>query len=281
MSKRRTTPKWLKAARLADASPTSRRAQAGNEASDAARPDWLARALSRAGVLPLVEAEQAIRRGKVTVNRKVVTQPFAPVREGDVVAVDGRRVSLAVATRVLAFHKPAGVVTSGTDAQGQGTVFERLFEVLPRELRTFGWHAVGRLDRNTTGLLLFTNDERFVQHATSPKSHLPKRYLATVSGKLDDAKLEPLRRGMELDDGPTLPARASIRAPGVVELTLFEGRNHQVKRMLGAVGLPVTALHREAIGTLECDVPVGQLRELSEAEIREALGYATSRRSSP
>jgi 23S rRNA pseudouridine2605 synthase/16S rRNA pseudouridine516 synthase len=92
-------------------------------------------------------------------------------------------------------------------------------------------------------------------------------------GKLDEAKLEPLRQGIVLHDGPARPARAVVRAPGLVELTLTEGRNHQVKRMLGELGLPVTKLHREAVGGLELDVPPGACRLLTEQEIREALGY--------
>ena len=195
------------------------------------------------------------------------------MRPGDEVRLDGRQVDLRARTRVLAFHKPAGVVTSTVDREGIGTVFERLAAVLPPALRGYGWHAVGRLDRNTTGLLLFTNDERFVAHATLPATHLPKRYVARVQGRADDEKLEPLRRGILLDDGPARPAAVKRRGPDEVELTITEGRYHQVKRMLAAVGLPVRALHREAVGGLVLDVPEGAVRELDPEEIRTHLGW--------
>jgi 23S rRNA pseudouridine2605 synthase/16S rRNA pseudouridine516 synthase len=175
---------------------------------------------------------------------------------------------------VLAFHKPQGLVCAGRDLHGRGTVFEALAGVLPEALRGHGWHAVGRLDRDTTGLLLFTNDEAFVAHATRPQTHLPKRYLATVGAPLTDAALGALRAGLDLDDGPTRPALARARGAQQVELTLTEGRWHQVKRMLEAVGLPTLALHREAIGTLVCDVEPGQVRLLGDAEVGEALGFS-------
>jgi len=259
------TPKWLQAARAA-----------GKErlATPERKPDWIGRALPRAGVLDATEAEEAIKAGRVRIGTRVVREPLAPVPPDAPVFVDGRQVSLVAPVLVLAFHKPEGVVTSGVDQSGVGTVFQALNQVLSKEHARFGWHAVGRLDRNTTGLLLFTNDERVVAHVTSPETHLSKTYVAQVLGSVTDAKLEPLRRGMELNDGPTRPARAVIREPGVVELTLTEGRNHQVKRMLGEVGLPVTKLHRESIGSLRCDVPVGQYRVLSEEELREGLRFS-------
>lgn len=199
---------------------------------------------------------------------------MAPVHPHSRVTVDGHAVSLAFRTRVLAFHKPAGVVSHGSDPEGIGTVFDALRAALPPELQRFGWHAVGRLDRDTTGLLLFTNDEKFVAHATNPETHLPKRYVARVGAKVKDEKLEPLRRGVKLDDGElTRPAKAKPRGDDAVELVLTEGRFHQVKRMLNVVGLPTLALHREAVGTLELDVPLGAFRELSDEEVKTRLNF--------
>lgn len=252
-------PKWLDAARVRDSGSAG---------------DWLSRALARAGVLPLAEAEEAIRRGRVRVDAKAQVEPLAPVAPGARVELDGRPVSLAWRTRVLALHKPAGVVTHGTDPEGIGTVFDVLLAALPEELQPFGWHAVGRLDRDTTGLLLFTNDEKFVLHATSPHTHLPKRYVARVGVKVPEAKLQRLREGVEIDDGGlTKPAEARARGDDSVELTLTEGRFHQVKRMLNAVGLPTLKLHREAVGALELDVAERALRELTDDEVREALRF--------
>lgn len=258
--KRQGPPKWLAAAR-----------QSGAARDDAS--DWVARALSRAGVMPLREAEVAVKAGRVHVAGRLVREPFALVRPGDEVRVDGRTVSVATTTRCLMFHKPAGVVTAADDPEGLGTVFDRLQAVLPPELRRYGWHAIGRLDRDTTGLLLFTNDEKLVAHATLPDKHLEKRYVARVQGTATEEKLSPLREGITLDDGPTRPARAQVLEDGRVELILTEGRRHQVKRMLGAVGLPVRQLHRAAVGTLALDVAEGAFRELGPDEIRHGLGY--------
>ncbi|NTX63827.1 rRNA pseudouridine synthase [Myxococcus sp. CA051A] len=262
MARRSKTPRWLEAAR-----------RRGAEASEDGRSDWLTRALGRAGVLPRAEAEEAIRAGRVEVDGRVELEPFAPVRPGGVVRVDGRECSLAASTRVLMFHKPSGPVVHGSDPEGVGTVFERLRAVLPESLRGFEWYTVGRLDRDTTGLLFFTNDERFVRHGTAPETHLPKRYVARVSGRPGAAALQRLREGVELEDGLTRPAEARLREPDVVELTLTEGRHHQVKRMLAAVGHPVLALHREAVGTVVLDVAESTWRALRDEEVSEGLGF--------
>lgn len=256
-------PRWLEAAR----------------AANAPKSDWLARAIARAGALPLAEAERAIAEGRVKLDGKVAKTPFAPVTETSQVSVDGTPVSLAAKTRVLAFHKPRGLVTAGKDPERIGTVFEALQRALPPELQGFGWHAVGRLDRDTTGLLLFTNDERFVAHATSPDTHLTKRYVAKVHGEVTDDKLAKLRAGIELEDGPTRPAQAERIADGVVALTLTEGRNRQVKRMLGAVGLPVHALHRECIGDLVVHGEAGEFVELDSKQILRTLRFDTDARA--
>ncbi len=242
-----------------------------------AKPDWLSRALARAGVLPLPEAEEAIRAGRVTINGRVANQPLAPVPEGAVLRVDGMEVQREVETRVLAFHKPADLLTSTVSQHKTGTVYEVLLPQLPDELSRYTWHAIGRLDRGTTGLLLFTNDEKLVAHATSPETHLPKRYVATVQGTADEEKVEPLRRGVTLDDGPARPAKVKIRDAHTVEISITEGRHHLVKRMLGAVGLPARALHREAVGGVQLDIPEGTFRELTPEEISEGLRYERTR----
>ncbi len=263
MPRPRKAPRWLDAAR-----------QRGTGSAG----DWLSRALARAGVRPLPEAEAAITARRVAVDGRLVTEPLAPVPEGARVTLDGHPVSLAWRTRVLVFHKPAGLVTHGSDPEGVGTVFDGLRATLPPALQAFGWHAVGRLDRDTTGLLLFTNDERFVQHATSPETHLEKRYVARVGAGVTAEKLAPLARGVRIDDGElTRPARATVRGADAVELVLTEGRFHQVKRMLNAVGLPTLSLHREAVGALTLDVAEGEARELGDEEVATALGFTPRR----
>ncbi len=234
--------------------------------------DWLSRALARAGVLPLDDAERAIVNGAVAVDGRVVKEPLAPVQVGKTrVTFDGHPVSLDWRTRVVMLHKPAGVA-----AHGKGeTVFDVLRAALPVELQRYGWHAVGRLDKDTTGLLLFTNDEKLVAHVTAPATKLPKRYVAQVAGQVTEEKLAALRRGVKIDEGPlTRPAKATARDARTVELVLTEGRFHQVKRMLNAVGLATLVLHREAVGTLELDVPLGELRELTDIEVSGKLGFS-------
>ncbi|QRN95028.1 rRNA pseudouridine synthase [Archangium violaceum] len=267
MARKPRTPRWLEAAR--------RRTEPVLEGS---RADWLSRALGRAGVMPRAEAEGAIREGRVEVDGRVERDPFAQVHAGSAVRVDGQPRTLEARTLALMFHKPAGVVVHGSDPEGIGTVFERLRPVLSPELRGYEWYAVGRLDRDTTGLLLFTNEERLVAHATSPQTHVPKRYVAEVEGSPLDAVLQKLREGLVLEDGPTRPAGARLLAPSHVELVLTEGRHHQVKRMLAAVGHPVRTLHREAVGALVLDVPEGACRLLTDDEVERGLGFLEGRR---
>lgn len=237
------------------------------------KPDWLARAIARAGVMPQEDAQEAIQAGRVTVNGRVVKQPLAPVPEGATVRVNGTALPTTAPTRVLAFHKPAELLTSTVGQHRVGTVYEVLLPQLPPDLARFTWHAVGRLDRGTTGLLLFTNDEKLLAHVTSPDTALPKRYVATVFSDADEEKVEPLRQGVKLEDGPVRPAQVVLRDVHTVEVTVTEGRNHQVKRMLGAVGLPVRALHREAVGGITLDVAEGTYRRLTDTEIASGLGY--------
>lgn len=255
---RKREPKWLKAVR------------AGGTVGETVP---LGRALARAGAVQGGKITTFLHSKRIMLGDALATDAMAPVRPGDVVTVDGRPVSLDARTRVLAFHKPKGVVTAGTDPEEQGTVFERLAAALPSNLANYGWHAVGRLDRDTTGLLLFTNDEGFVAHATSPTTHLKKRYVALVDGSPDEAKLEPLRKGLAIGEETLRPAEAAVRGRGVVELTLTEGKHHQVRRMLDAVGLPVRGLHREAVGGLTLDVAEDAVRALDDDEIRRHLGY--------
>ena len=214
--------------------------------------------LARAGVASRRHADELIKAGRVTVNGEP-GQLNTVVGARDRVEVDGQTVERQRLRYVL-LHKPAGVVTTARDPQGRPTVVE----LVPDEPRVV---PVGRLDADTTGSLLLTNDGQLAHRLAHPRYGVEKTYVADVEGDPDEGALQQLRDGVELDDGPTAPARARRLGPGRVELVLHEGRKHQVKRMLAAVGLPVTRLHRSGYAgvTLEGLEP-GACRELEPFE---------------
>jgi 23S rRNA pseudouridine2605 synthase len=163
--------------------------------------------------------------------------------------------------RYVLLHKPAGVVTTARDPQGRPTVVG----LVPDEPRVV---PVGRLDVDTTGALLLTNDGELAHRLAHPRYGVEKTYVADVEGDPDEGALRRLREGIELEDGPTSPASAQRLGPGRVELILHEGRKHQVKRMLAAIGHPVEHLHRSAYAGLTLDgVELGAWRELEPAEV--------------
>lgn len=188
---------------------------------------------------------------------------------------------------VLAFHKAVGLVTTHHDEHGRETVYQRLRAVLPRPLRDVAWHAIGRLDKDTSGLLLFTDDGALVHHATQPSTGLPKTYRVLAKGLLGEAELSQLRAGVELSGGlgRSAPAEARLVAHQIatswLELTLREGKNREVRRMLLAVGSQVIRLERVRIGTLTLDLPVDGWRVLTEAEVVEGLGYRGGATAAP
>jgi 23S rRNA pseudouridine2605 synthase len=215
--------------------------------------------LARAGVASRRQADDLIKAGRVTVNGEP-GQLNTDVRAHDRVEVDGRRVEKERLRYVL-LHKPAGVLTTARDPRGRPTVVE----LVPGEPRVV---PVGRLDADTTGALLLTNDGPLAHRLAHPRYGVEKTYVAEVEGDPDEDALQRLRDGVELDDGPTAPARARRLARGRVELVLHEGRKHQVKRMLDAVGHPVTQLHRSEYAGLTLDgIEQGACRELEPAEV--------------
>ncbi len=224
--------------------------------------------LSRAGVASRRRADELIKAGRVTVNGEP-GQLNTVVGSHDRVAVDGEEVSRQRLRYVL-LHKPAGVLTTARDPQGRPTVVE----LVPGEPRVV---PVGRLDADTTGALLLTNDGDLAHRLAHPRYGVEKTYVAEVEGDPSDAALQRLRGGVELDDGPTAPAQASRVGAGRVELVLHEGRKHQVKRMLAAVGHPVTRLYRRAYAGLTLEgLEPGAWRELEAAEV-EQLREASAR----
>jgi 23S rRNA pseudouridine2605 synthase len=224
--------------------------------------------LARAGVTSRRKADDLIKAGRVTVNG-APGQLNTFVESRDHVEVDGQRVSLQQLTYRL-LHKPAGVVTTASDPQGRRTVVD----LVPDEPRVV---PVGRLDAGTTGALLLTNDGELAHRLAHPRHGVEKVYEATVEGEPDDAALAALADGVELADGRTAPARVRRLAPNRIELTLHEGRNRQVRRMLDAVGHPVNALHRSRYAGLTlAGLEPGAWRDLGRAEI-DALHALSSR----
>lgn len=227
----------------------------------------LDRALSRAGAMSRAQAQEAIRAGRVRVEGLRVLDPTLWVDlERDRIQVDGA--PLAARKLVyLAVHKPVGYVTTRADERGRATVYELLGELE-------SWIApVGRLDRDTSGLLLFTNDSDWAERITNPASKLFKRYECVAKGVVDDEQLERLRAGVRLDDGPTAPAQVErlgdVDGDTRLSLAIREGRNRQVRRMLEAVGSRVLALQRVAIGPLELGaLAPGAQRKLKPFEVR-------------
>ena len=215
--------------------------------------------LARAGVASRRKADELIKAGRVTVNGEP-GQLNTFVQSRDRVAVDGESVELQPLTYVL-LHKPAGTVTTASDPQGRPTVVE-LVEHAARVV------PVGRLDADTTGALLLTNDGELAHRLAHPRYEVEKVYVAEVEGEPSDEALRRLEDGVELDDGPTAPARARRLGPHTVELSLHEGRKHQVKRMLAAVGHPATRLQRSRYAGLTLEgLEPGQWRELEPFEV--------------
>lgn len=216
--------------------------------------------LARAGVASRRGADELIKAGRVTVNGEP-GQLNTFVAAHDRVEVDGAAVAKQRLVYVL-LHKPAGVVTTARDPQRRRTVVE-LVDLPERVV------PVGRLDADTTGALLLTNDGELAHRLAHPRYGVEKTYVVEVAGGSPSAAaLRALEEGVELEDGPTAPARARLRGSSRVELTIHEGRKHQVKRMLEAVGHPVTHLHRSVYAGISADgLARGAWRELTAEEV--------------
>jgi 23S rRNA pseudouridine2605 synthase len=242
----------------------------------------LAKHLAHAGVASRRAAEALIVAGRVRVDGELVRDPARDVAADDRVEVDGKPLAGPEPRVVYAVHKPVGVISTARDTHGRPTVVELIAE--RRRL-----YPVGRLDADSSGLILLTNDGALAELLTHPRYEVPKTYRVRVGGgPVGERALRALRSGVELEDGPTAPTEvrrlttdrrsSDRRSPGgdELELTLREGRNRQVRRVCEAVGHPVLALRRVAFGPLTLgDLPLGAHRRLGEAELqalREAAG---------
>ena len=224
--------------------------------------------------------EQLILQGRVRINGQVVTQlGVQAVPQCDVIEVDGKRVQLSEEHTYILLHKPAGVVTTRRDAHAARTVMDLLQGV------SAAVFPLGRLDADTTGALLLTDDGELAYRLTLPRYGVPKTYLVEVRGEVGEEALRRLREGVLLEDGMTAPAQVQKvrylagRGTTLLRLTIHEGRKRQVKRMCMAVGHPVVRLHRERFGHLTLhQLPVGAWRYLTDEEIvalRRAVGLAS------
>ncbi len=227
----------------------------------------LERVISKAGIGSRTDARRWIGAGRVKVNGRLIQTPDHWVDlKRDTVTLDGKPVRAARRIYLL-LYKPKGYITSYGDPQGRPTVYDLIADlgewVVP----------VGRLDQDSSGLLLLTNDTQFAERVMNPDHKVAKTYLVKAAGLLTDEHLDQLRRGVELSDGPTQPAEVRrVRDAGrhtFIELTIREGRNRQVRRMLEAVGSRVLKLVRTGIGPLTIgDLPIGKYRELTAEEVR-------------
>jgi 23S rRNA pseudouridine2605 synthase len=223
----------------------------------------LAKYLAHAGVASRRAAETIVREGRVSVGGKIVRDPACDVDDESGVAVDGRALD-GVERRVLyAVNKPLGVVSTASDTHGRPTVVS-LVKGEPSRL-----YPVGRLDADSTGLMLLTNDGDLAHRLTHPSFEVEKTYRARVGGgPVGEDALRKLREGVRLEDGTTAPARVRRVGSGVLEIAIHEGRNRQVRRMCDAVGHPVRELRRIAFGPLELGgLAVGAYRRLGDGDV--------------
>lgn len=230
----------------------------------------LQKIMARAGLGSRRHCEELISQGRVTVDGQTAVLGSRVDTASEEVALDGVVLALDPALVHRLLNKPSGVVSTVSDTHGRPTVTE----LVPSEPPV---HPVGRLDMDTEGLLLLTNDGSLTHRLTHPSFGVPKEYLAEVKGKPSRAVLRALREGIELEDGPTAPAKVSLLADNLLRITIHEGRNRQIRRMCDAVGHPVLRLVRTRIGPLhDPRLKPGEWRDLSVEELRSLERAATS-----
>lgn len=228
--------------------------------------------MAECGVASRRKAEEMIAEGRVTVNSVKITEMGTQVEEGDEVRVDGQVIRPETEKRYVMYHKPAGEVTTVSDPEGRRCVLDH-FRDYPVRL-----YPVGRLDYDSEGLLLLTNDGTLTERMLHPSHQVDKTYLARVTGSVTMDEVRQLRSGVMLDDHKTAPAKVRVikleAEAAVVLVTIHEGRNRQVRRMFEETGHQVTQLRRVRFGPLDLgDLPRGKWRELTAEEVRSLAAY--------
>lgn len=227
--------------------------------------------IAQAGIASRRKADDLISCGNVKINGAVVKELGTDVREGDVVEVNGRRITASEKKVYVLLNKPLGYVTTSSDEKDRATVLDLVADVPERIF------PVGRLDYNTSGLLILTNDGELAYRLTHPKHHVYKTYRAQVQGVLSNERIARLRRGVDIGGFVTSPAQVKVIKQGersaLVEIQIYEGKNRQVRKMFAAVGNKVTALQRIAMG----DIRLGRLMEGHYRKLtREEIEYLKS-----
>ena len=228
----------------------------------------LQKVMAEAGVASRRKSEEIILEGRVKVNGVVITELGTKVSDDDYIEVDNRPIRQERKVYIL-MNKPRNCVTTVSDDRNRPTVMDFLKDIHTRI------YPVGRLDFDTTGALILTNDGKLTNLLTHPSSEVNKTYIATCKGLADDEDLEPLRRGVELEDGKTSPAKVEIlkvneeKNTSIIKIIIHEGRNREVKRMMEYVGYDVIKLNRESIGDLNTKgLYQGQYRKLTKEEVK-------------
>ena len=223
----------------------------------------LQKLIARAGICSRREAENLILNGRVTVDGKIVKELGTKADLNQKICVDGKPITICAEKIYLLLNKPRGYVSTAKDERGRKTILD-LIDVSERV------YPVGRLDLNSEGLLLLTNDGELTNALIHPRFEVKKTYRAKISGVLTEEKLNSLRAGIELDDGLTAPAEVRLIEENLVEVTIHEGRNRQVRRMFAAVGCEVKSLRRIKFANLTLKgVGVGKYRNLTTEEVAE------------
>ena len=242
--------------------------------------DRIAKVLSRAGIASRREAERMIEAGLVTVNGKPITSPALNVLPSDKITVEGKPVGAAEAARLWLYYKPEGLVTSASDEKGRETVFDNLPEDMPRVM------SVGRLDLNSEGLLLLTNDGELKRRLELPSTGWLRKYRVRVKGNPTDVDLEPLRRGITVDGERFQPMTVSMdRHQGAnawLTVGLREGRNREIRRAMDHIHLTVNRLIRVSYGPFRLgEMEPGQVEEVRPKVLRDQLGLSEAPEAKP